>query len=275
MALKAVIDSLDGVEEHFHSLYVKKGEKYEISGIEGMRTQGDVDRLQTALNAERATAKAQKVALDAWGDRKPEDVLPVLDKLPELEAQAAAGKNKYNQEQIDAIVAGKLAEPQRKLSAAEKEVLELKQAVADSVARDKRRTIMDAVRSVAVETKAKPESYASEMGGLMLLGDRLFDTNDAGQVVVREGAPGLVQGLGIKDAMPEIQRAHGYLWPDSQGGGSNGNTGSGSPQGNPFKGNNFTARSAFVESNKDKPGVVERAMKEAGVTNPGQRYTGK
>ena len=52
MALKAILDSLTDIPEALHGEYVERNGKFELQ-VEGMKTQGDVDRLQTALTKER------------------------------------------------------------------------------------------------------------------------------------------------------------------------------------------------------------------------------
>lgn len=268
--LKAVLDTLDGVEEHFHALYTSKNGKFEFSGVEGMKTSADTDRLQTALNAERTISKNLKVSLEAWGDRRPEDVLPALEQIPELKILAEKGNLKKDEKEIEAIVNGRLAPLQQKLEAVTRKEAELAAKVSEYSAKDTRRTIYDSVRKYATETKALPESYGSEMGGLMLLAKEVFTLDSAGQVVVKEGAPGMVHGTHIKDAFPEIQKGYGYLWPQSQGGGAGGSTTTSSAGANPFKGNDLTARTKFASENP--PDKVAAAMSAAGISTQWQLH---
>ena len=86
--LKAILDSLEGVEPHFQSLYTERNGKYELTGIEGVKTQANIDRLQTALTKERNNHKTLKDRFATFGDRKPEDIISALDRIPELEAAA-------------------------------------------------------------------------------------------------------------------------------------------------------------------------------------------
>jgi hypothetical protein len=59
MAIKAIIDKLEDADEKHRDLYVEKNGKYEIQ-VEGMKTQGDVDRLTSALEKERTDHKGVK-----------------------------------------------------------------------------------------------------------------------------------------------------------------------------------------------------------------------
>lgn len=273
MALKAIVDTLEGVEEHYHSLYTQKGNKYEFTGVEGFKTQADVDRVQQALNAERAQRTTFENTLKAWGDRKPEDVLPILDRLPELEAAAEAGKKKLDQTQIEGIVNGRLAPMQRDRDTYKTNYEAEAQKVKEYEAKDRQRTIFDAVRGLAVESKANPDSYSTPYGGLMLLAQQIFTVDAQGQVVVREGVPDLVHGTLAKDVLGDLQRKYPSNWPQSSGGGAPGGSGNGpGVTSNPFKTNDQTARNRFAKEHPDK---VDKMVKDAGLVNPWDHYKGK
>lgn len=263
MALKMILDSLDGVSEEIAAHYTKKGEKFELQA-EGAKSQADIDRLQLALNKERGLKTEWQTKAEAWGDRKPEEVIPMLDKYPELEASAEAGKKKLDEKQIEAIVNGRTAPLQRELDAVKKTADERASKIAEFETKETRRVIFDTVRGLATETKANPEAYSSEYGGLMLLAERMFTIDAAGAVVVKEGVQGMTHGTLAKDAFAEIQSKHAYLWPASVGGSSGGSNPN--PQGptNPFKGNNMAARAAFESQFPDK---VAKAVSDAGLKN--------
>lgn len=271
MALKMILDSLDGVSEEIAAHYTKKGEKFELQA-EGAKSQADIDRLQTALNSERATSKEWKTKAEAWGDRKPEEVIPMLDKYPELEAAAESGKKKLDQTQIDGIVNGRLAPLQRERDQFKKDADDRAAKIAEFEAKETKRTIFDTVRGLATETKAKPDSYGSEYGALMLLSKEIFTVDANGQVVVKEGVPGMTHGTLAKDAFAEIQSKHSYLWPDSVGGSSSGSNPSPGGQANPFKFNNLTDRATFAGQFPDK---VDAMVKAAGLQNAWQLHPEK
>lgn len=270
--LKAILDTLEGVEEHFHGLYTNKNGKFEFTGVEGMKTSADTDRLQTALNAERNLKKEAEAKLAAWGDLKPDETLPLLQTIPELKILAEKGSLKKDEKEIEAIVNGRLAPLTQTLAKLEKDKKDLADKVVEYQNKDTKRTIFDAVRKYATETKANPDAYGSDMGGLMLLAKEVFTVDSAGQVVVKEGAEGLVHGTHIKDAIPEIQKTYHYLWPSSQGGNAPGSSGGPGASSNPFKTNDMTARSEFAGKFPDK---VDAMVKQAGLSHAGETYKAK
>lgn len=93
MAIKCVLDSLDGVHEDLIPHYVKKADKFELQ-LEGARTQGDVDRLQASLVQEREFSKGLKAFKEACGEHKAEEVAALLQSIPELKVMAEAGGSK-------------------------------------------------------------------------------------------------------------------------------------------------------------------------------------
>ena len=57
MALKAILDTLDGLDDTLKGEYVAKGDKFELQ-VEGMRTEGDVARVTEALRKENRDLSA-------------------------------------------------------------------------------------------------------------------------------------------------------------------------------------------------------------------------
>ncbi len=260
MALKMILSSLDGVSEEIAAHYTKKGDKFELQA-EGAKSQADIDRLQNALNAERAQRTEWETKAKAWGDLVPDEVRSVLDRVPELEATVESGKKKLDQSQLEPLVAGRVAPVQRALDKALADLKERDTKLADFSAKETKRTVFDAVRKLASETNAIKETYSSDFGGLMLLAKEVFTVDAQGQVVVKEGVEGFVHGTRISDAWPDIQRTQTPYWPSSVGGGAGGNTGTGgNTNSNVFKSNDMTARSTYVkEHGLDKANAAAKA----------------
>jgi hypothetical protein len=263
MLLEATVDTLEGIDEPYQALYTKRGERYEFTGVKGIKTQGDVDRIQTALNAERTISKDLKAKLGAWNEMDPITTLEILDKVPELQSLADASRKKFDPSEMEAAVNGRVAPLQRQLEKAAADLKERDEKLSDLARRETQRTIYDAVRKEASATKANPDSYSSELGPLMLLAREIFTVDASGQVVVKEGAPGLTHGTSVKDAIPDLQKQFPSNWPQSQGGGAPGSSSGPGAQANPFKANNMTARSQFA---KQFPEKVDAMVRAAGIS---------
>lgn len=89
MALKAILDSLDGVDEHFKGEYVEKeidGKKAFVLDVEsvGGYSLEDVGGLKTSLGKERATREKLEKDVIKFKDIDPDKARSALEELEEL-----------------------------------------------------------------------------------------------------------------------------------------------------------------------------------------------
>lgn len=268
MAIKAVIEKLEDVDEKYRDLYTEKNGKYEITGIDGMKTQADVDRLQTALTKERGDHKETKKKFDVFGDRKPEDILSALDRIPELEA-AAGGKldeTKIN-ELVEKRLTSKLAPIQRENEKLKGSIAERDAKINEFAQRETTRTIHDAVRD-AVGKSSGFQGTALE--DALLFGERHLTVNDEGKVVTKDNV-GVTPGIEATVWLSEMQQRKSHWWGETKGGGANGNKGGTSTSGaNPFthEGWNVTEQGRLLRDNRTR---AEQLAKIAGTSIGGQR----
>ncbi len=248
--LKAIMDSLDDVPEPLHEYYVEKGGKYELTGIQGVKTEADVTRVQGALNHEREARKAAEAKakqFEVFGD--PEALQATLDKLPELEA-AAAGK--IDDAKIDEIVQRRLttvaAPLQRKASQLEAAVAERDDIINRYKQTERTRTIGDKVKGALTEAKVIPFA----VDDALLLAERIFEVReDDGEVVTRENV-GVTPGITPKDWIFEVQSANvrPHWFGATQGSGATGGTGGGAGGAGPnpwsFEHWHVTKQHAFI-----------------------------
>lgn len=275
MAIKCVLDSLDGVHEDLIPHYVKKADKFELQ-LEGARTQGDVDRLQASLVQEREFSKGLKAFKEACGEHKAEEVAALLQSIPELKVMAEAGGKKFDQTQFDAMITSRLTPVQAELAKAKQTIAERDAAIVQRDNADRRRAVHDAVRLAAVGAEVIPQAYANEHGSLMLLADKLFTVDATGAVVVgKDASNAFIEGTLLKDALPVLLDQHPYLRPPSQGGGAGGSKNESGNGANVFLQNNMQVRTAWINANQDKPGVVQNAMTQAGLSHAAQTYVAK
>lgn len=266
MALKAVVDTLDDIPEAIRDEYVERNGKYELQ-VEGMKTQADVDRLQTALNKERTDHKGLQSRVSLLGDRKIEDVVKDLDRIPELEA---AAEGKLDDEKINSIVdtriKSRLAPIERERDQLKTQVKELGGAVETYKSKDKTRTIHDKVRKAATKAKMAPEA----IDDALLLADRVFEIEEGTDKVITRDGVGVTPGLEPDAWLTDLKDKKPHWWGPSYGGGSGGNRGGGSATSNPFThdGWNLTEQGKLVTSDRAK---AEQLAKAAGTTIGGPR----
>jgi len=265
MTLKAVLDTLDDIPEHFHSLYTERNGKFELTGIEGVRTQADVDRLQAALSKERSEHKATKEKFSAFANLDPQEVLAKLDRFPELEE---AAKGKLDDAKIDELVSKRI---KSKLSPLEREISELKaqlsereQLIADFKAKETQRTIFDKVREAATSAKILPEA----MEDALLLAERVFEVTEDGRVLTKDNV-GVTPGVDPTVWFTDLQSKRPHWWGPSAGGGASGSKTPGGMQ-NPFSYEhwNLTEQGKLLTTNRAR---AEQLAKAAGTTIGGPR----
>lgn len=270
MAIKAIVDKLDDVPEQYRDLYTEKNGKFELTGVEGMKTEADVARVQSGLVKEREEHKKTKQTLSAWGDRKPDEVLPLLDRIPELEA-AASGRideGKLNQ-MVETRISGKLAPVQRELTTAKTQLAEKDQIIAGYQQKERTRAIHDGVREAIGKTQGFQASAAEDA---LMLAERVFEVNEDGKVVAKEGV-GVTPGIDPVVWLTEMQNKRPHWWGPTSGGGAGGNNGRNGGGGNDNPWNaaswNMTKQAQLVRENPARAEQMARsAGSHVGATRP-------
>jgi len=267
MALKAIVDSLDDIPADIHSEYVERNGKFELQ-VEGMKTEADVARVQTALTKERTDHSALKTRVSMLGDRKIEDVIPLLDKIPELEA-AAAGK--LDEPAIERIVEGrlntKLAPVLRERDQLKAQLGEAQGTIQGFQTKDRTRTIHDQVRSAAVKAKLLPEAIDDALA----LADRTFEIEEGTDRVVTKDKIGVTPGLEPAAWLTDLSATKPHWWGPTQGGGALGNREGGTGSvGNPFTAENWnlTKQGEIYTAN---PAKATQLAQAAGTTVGGKK----
>jgi hypothetical protein len=253
MALKSIHTSLDEIAEPFRELYTEKDGKFELTGIHGVKTQADIDRLTASLTNEREEHKKTKSAFDVWGDLKHEDVMAKLDRIPELEA--AAG-DKLDESAIEEIVNKRVsgtinsqtAPLERSLKQAQDALTEKDALIQQLQGNETRRTVHDSLRSAMTEAKIIPEAYDD----VLMLAERVFNVREDDGAVVTKDEVGATPGIDAAMWLQEMADKRPHWWPVSQGGGGRGST----SQGGGFAGNPWSKE----HWNMTKQGQVVQAQ---------------
>lgn len=271
MALEAVVEKLDEVPEPYRELYTERNGRYEVTGIVGMKTQADIDRIMEGLNKERNDHKATRERLSAFGDLDPEDVQAKLDRIAELEAAAGdkIDENKLN-EMVEGRLRTKLGPVEREKQKLAKELQDTLEKVGQYEARERQRSIHDAVRKAALESKV----IDTALEDVLILAERMFEISEDGKVLVKDQV-GATPGVDPAVWLTEMQSKRPHWWPASQGGGARGSGagGSGFAQ-NPFSADhwNMTEQAALIRTDRAR---AEQMAKAAGTSIGGGRPVGK
>lgn len=258
--IKISLDKIDDVDERYRDLYEQRDGKYVLTGVEGLRTADDVDRVQRALTNERTNHQRTKEKFKALDGLDLEDVVSKLDRYSELEA-AATGK--IDDTKIEEIVTTRLTS---KVKPLEREIGTLRQRATDlenenqTLKRnEQRRIIVDAVRSAAGAAKI----ISSAIDDVVILAERMFELDEANNPVTKDGV-GVTPGLSPSVWLTEMQPKRPHWWPASQGGGARGGSGGGSVN-NPWSKANWNRTEQNRITNTDRA-RAEQLARSAGVS---------
>lgn len=274
MALKAVLDTLDGLDEHVAALYTQRGDKFEIAveipGIEGIKSFTDFGNLNKALQKERADHRAVKDRFAPLGDRKPEEILTILDRVPELELKAAGALDETKLETIvNGRITAKLAPVERELQTAREALLTSQATIQGYQQKEVQRTIGDSVRSAS----SKSHVVESAVEDVTLLAERVFTLDETGKVVTKENV-GCTPGISPEVWLNEMQSKRPHWWGPSGGGGAGGAGGQRQFTNNPWTNENWnlTEQGKILMENASR---ADQLAKSAGTTVGGKRPAGK
>jgi hypothetical protein len=262
MKLQPFYATAEEIPEGYAELYTERNGRFELTGVEGIKTQGDVDRVTESLRKERLDHKATKDKIAAFGDLDPTEVHEKLENFDsvneQLEALKSSGVGKLDEEKLEPIIQARIkqaigpldrnvASLQKQLgakdqliAAKEGEVNNLKNTITTG-------TVERTLREAAVESKV----IAPAISDVVLNGTRIFELTDEGKVITRD-VPGVTPGLTPKEWLKDKQESSPHWWPASIGGGAKGgaggtNTGANNPWSK--EGWNLTAQGAYLKAN--------------------------
>ncbi len=275
MALKALYDKLDDIPEPFRELYTEREGKFELTGIEGVKTQADVDRVMQAHENEKKNHKETKEKLALFGELDPEKVQQDLAEVEELKVRVEAaekGDNKgFDEAKVEEIVERRVA---LKVAPVERDNKRLTEELATSVAKEGE--LEGTIKTGKIETEIRKHCDTAKVipgavDDIVTIGRGVFEVSEEGHVVTRDGI-GVTPGIGVDVYLTDMKEKRAHWWPASQGGGAGGNgldkIGGGK---NPWaEGNwNLTAQGAYVTEHG-----IEKATQTAGLVNSHVGATG-
>ena len=242
-----------------------------VTGVTGMKTQKDVDSVSEALRKERNDHKVTKDRLKPWGELNAEETLTQLDRIRELEA-AAGGK--LDDDAINKIVDGRLAQKTGPLDRQIKTIGEERDALTQENAGLKNSIITrdrnDSVRAEATKVK----SHATAVPDIEGAASVMLEQNEEGKWIAKSGIEGITPGLGIDGWLRDMQKLRPHWWPESEGGGARGgNGGTGFNGANPWSAKNWNLTEQGKVFN-DSADLAGRLAKAAGTSLGGPRPKG-
>lgn len=255
-AIKPKYTSEDEIPDiSVRELFEKRGDEFLLTGLEGVKTEADVARVQRALAQEREARRKEKDVIDdLLGGRKVEEVKADLDRIPELEAASAKGtpdEEKIHQ-LVEARIKTRLTPIERERETLKQKALELEQKIGSYEHAEKMRKVREELTVAA--RKAKVAETAIE--DVVAIGERHFDHGEDGRIVTQDGVTADVWLTDMASRKP-------HWWGPSVGGGARGGSAEGIPN-NPWTKEHWSATrqgQLYRELGKEK---AERLAKAAG-----------
>lgn len=282
MKLKAIYASAEDIPEGFADLYTERNGQWEFTGLEGVKTQADIDRVQSALTKERADHKAAKEALKAFEGIDPQEVETLRTSLEEKTAQLEAiNKNgTLDETKLEPIIAARLkqataplerdkANLERKLETANKQIAEKDGEVTNLKTSITTGGIERAIKDAAATDKV----IASAIDDVAMRGIRVFEQTEDGRIITKD-LPGVTPGLTVKEWLADMKDKSPHWWPLSNGSGANGGNGGGNFGGknNPWSkdGWNVTKQGQYLTQNGEAKAkaLAESVGSKIGATKP-------
>ena len=226
--LKTIYDHKEDIPEGFAALYTEKNRKWEMTGVTGVKTQADIDRVTEALRKEKADHKVVKDLLKGYDGVDVEVYHGLTTELEETKAQLDAVKKDgtFDETKMEPLIQARVKQMvapverdklalQRKLDEATKatalkdaETVELRQTIVSG-------DISRAIRDAAIIAKVLP----SAIGDVAMRGQSVFERTEDGRIITKDGT-GAVAGLNPTEWLKDEMEKSPHWWPASVGGGS-------------------------------------------------------
>ena len=265
--LKAVINDIEeaGAAAEF---YVEKDGKYELQ-VEGMKTEGDIERLQRALANEREAHKSTKEGFSWVGELSAAEVQELRDAREDLTYQlenAPKQDEAMIEERAERLAARQTRGLERQLAEIQAERDAHLNAISLHEAAQGQRLIKDSVEAALSGSDALKLAEGA-IADVVPFAERVMEVRD-GRVVAREGIEGVDPGASFTDVLADIQASgrRKHWFPASTGAGAQGGDAAGNLAGNPFAGENrnMTEIGRLIKADPNKA----RALAKAAGDNP-------
>ncbi|MEG0323599.1 MAG: hypothetical protein RR619_06340 [Raoultibacter sp.] len=233
-------------------LYTEVGGKWTLTGVNGIKTQADIDRLQGALDKERNDHKSVKERYAPISSYKIEDVVSRLSEYDELKIRASTGgvDDKKLDELVEARIKSRLSPLERQLEEYKNSLASKDAKIGEFESKDVQRRIKKAVAVAAKGAKV----VDSAVDDAIIQGQQLFHLTEDGRVVAKDNV-GITPGIDPTVWLSDMLKSKPHWFGSNVGGGSGGGNGGGNGGGqNPWshEGWNMTEQSRIYRENPER-----------------------
>ncbi len=274
MPLKAIYENKSDIPEAHVELFTEREGKWELTGVEGIKTQGDVDRVQDTLRKVRIDLTEANTKLGKFKDLDAEEVFKLKDENEELKAQLEAGGGKIDDEKVQALVTSRVNREIAPIKRERDTLLEEKTTLTGQVGELQTSITTGKIRSAIQDFAGKAGVVPTAIGDVVARSLLLFEVAED-KVVTRDNVgvtPGQLPDVWLADQKEKSP----HWWPMSQGGGATGRTGGVNGGNNPSSAKNWnmTEQGRYVKEHgmEKAKQMAQNAGTTVGGAKPAQQF---
>jgi hypothetical protein len=244
MPIDTTLESLDTLDDtkkgalatlglEYKEVVVNNKKIYTLNGVNGLKTQKDIDTVLGAKEHERKRAQTAEEKANALASLIPEGETfdTVREKLDNYKALEAAAGGKLDNARMNTLAderaAARMAPLTRELDKHKKDLETAQNTIKAMQQREDARIISDAVRSCAVELGLRESAFASEDSDAILYAQRVMHVIDdptapGGRRAVTRDGVGVLPSASFAELWGEIKDKRPHWLKDSKGGGAGG-----------------------------------------------------
>jgi hypothetical protein len=221
--LKTVYEKQEDVPEGYGELYTEKNGKFELTNIEGVKTQADIDRMNVALLKERTDHKAVRDKLQLFGDVDPTTLPALNEELAEAKARldTLTAEGKLDEGKVEAQISAAVNRAvgpvgrekdslAKQLEVAKKSVVEKEAEIGKLNENIRQEHVRLSIRDAVIAAQVLPTA----IDDAVLVGERMFEFVD-GKLVTKSDN-GMTPGLDPKEWAKDMKEKRPHWWPLSQ-----------------------------------------------------------
>lgn len=253
MKIKTSYAAESEIPEGFAELYTETDGKWMLTGVDGMKSQADIDAIREGLTKERMEHKETKAILKKFGDHKPDEVDAIVQEVEELRIKVEAG-GKLNDEQVAQLVDAKVRPVQKDL---DKAIGERDEAISRATASDTR-LVQSSRRDVVFAAIGAKEGIRKDTNGpiLKFAEDELVFDSDTNEFATEAG-------LSVGEWLDGFCDKNTYVMEPSQGGGTGGGSDRDKAGDNCFTKKNVTEQMRLKRSDPVRYERLKKAYDES------------
>jgi hypothetical protein len=261
MPIEYAYDNAESVPEGYADLYSEKDGKFVLTGVNGIKTPDDTNKLMLSLKNERKAHATTKANLERFAEFDPEELTTHMAELEQLRLTGG----KIDDSQIEELVGQRLTlktKPlEKQIGTLTDQLGEAQKRVAAYELADTNRNIGDQLTKAATGAKV----HTSALQDIAVIGLNIFELDELGNAVTREGIPNVTAGISPEVWLTEARDSRPHWWPESQNAGARGSGNGGSFANNPFTRENWnlTEQGKLLTANRAR---AEQMAKAAGTT---------